>query len=353
MSKAPFQLSRNYVKKRPTKLGLLILTTVALDLVAGVGLSYVAGFRHVHEVLRHFSWPWVPGIAGALAVSFVGYYFGYRDVYSAQGGPQLRPSQLRAVVAAGFGGFFAHGGAALDQYALEGAGADERDAKVRVAALGGFEHGSLGLVAMVAAIVTFVMGRTMPGLDFRIPWAAIPVPGFLLAFYLAGRYKDRFRDAEGLRAKLAVFIDSILLLRHLFANVRSHGLAVLGMILFWVGDMLAIWFALTVFGVRMNAASLALGVATGAVFTRRTGPFAGAGVLMVCIPLCLWTSGSPLAVAVAGVFAFRVLSVWVPMPVALAALPTLRRLGSERRPGAEGKASTTKGEPALREQPAT
>jgi hypothetical protein len=39
------------------------------------------------------------------------------------GGPALPAKRLRAVVAAGFGGFLAHGGGALDQYALQAAGA--------------------------------------------------------------------------------------------------------------------------------------------------------------------------------------------------------------------------------------
>jgi len=39
------------------------------------------------------------------------------------------------------------------------------------------------------------------------------------------------------------------------------------------------------FGFRMNAAALFVGFATGMVFTRRTGPLAGAGVLALVLPL--------------------------------------------------------------------
>jgi hypothetical protein len=347
MASERFRLSRNYVRSHFTSLGLMILAAVLLDVVAAVGLSYVDGFGRVRHVLSAFAWPWALPVVGALAVSFVGYYFAYRDLYGALDGPSLLPGQLRAVVAAGFGGFFAHGGSALDQYALEGAGAGEREAKVRVAALGGFEHGALALLVTGAAAVTFATGKTTPGLDFRIPWLVLPVPGFILAFYLAGRYEGRFKGDGGWRGKVAVFVDSVLLLKHLFTNLKAHGLGVLGMMVFWAADMAALWFAMASFGVYMNAASFAIGVATGAVFTRRTGPFAGAGVLMICVPLCLWDSGSPLDGAIAGMFAFRVLSVWAPMPLALAALPTLRRIGSRRRPHAEGKAAEPMGEPAL------
>jgi predicted branched-subunit amino acid permease len=72
---------------------------------------------------------------------------------------------------------------------------------------------------------------------------------------------------------------------------------------FWVTDALACWAGLATFGLHMNMAALFVGFATGMLFTRRTGPLAGAGV-----------------------FAYRVLALLLPMPVSLAALPTLRKL---------------------------
>jgi hypothetical protein len=60
-------------------------------------------------------------------------------------------------------------------------------------------------------------------------------------------------------------------------------------------------------------------------------------------------AGAPLAAAGIGVgiFASRTSSLWLPMPFALASLPTLRRLG-EKQPGADGKAEESALEPALR-----
>jgi hypothetical protein len=93
----------------------------------------------------------------------------------------------------------------------------------------------------------------------------------------------------------------------------------------------------------MNLAALFVGFATGMVFTRRTGPLAGAGVLALVLPLTIWVSGAPFAVAIVGVFVYRVLALLLPMPVSLAALPTLRKL-------AEGQHKPTGApdEPALR-----
>ena len=51
------------------------------------------------------------------------------------------------------------------------------------------------------------------------------------------------------------------------------------MTLSWAADACATRAGLAMFGFRMNAAALFVGFATGMVFTRRTGPLAGAGVL--------------------------------------------------------------------------
>jgi hypothetical protein len=112
----------------------------------------------------------------------------------------------------------------------------------------------------------------------------------------------------------------------LFAYPLRWGSALGGMALFWVADAFATWAGLAMFGLHMNPAALFVGFATGMVFTRRTGPLAGAGVLALVLPLTIWVSGAPLAVAVAGVFVYRVLALLMPMPVSLAALPTLRTM---------------------------
>lgn len=105
------------------------------------------------------------------------------------------------------------------------------------------------------------------------------------------------------------------------------------MALFWAADAFALWAGLAAFGTQMNAAALTVGFCTGMVFSRRIGPLAGAGILALILPLTLWVSAAPLAAAVAGVFCYRVLSLWLPLPAALAFLPTLRTMGDYRGPG--------------------
>jgi hypothetical protein len=290
----------------------------------------VAGFSQVRAALGRFDWVWLAVVAGALAASFVGYFYGYRGIHRVDGGPELSGRQMHAVVAAGFGGFLAHGGGALDRYALQAAGASEEEAKARAAGLGGLEYGVLAIGGCGAAIVILVSGFGAPPADFTLPWAILPVPGMLLGFWLAERYRDRLRDRGGWRRVVWTFLEAIHLIRELCIHPLRWGWAPLGMALFWAADAFAVWAGLAAFGFRMGVASLIVGYATGMVFTRRTGPLAGAGLLALFLPLCLWYCGAPLAVAVAGVFAYRVLALWLPMPLALAFLPTLRTMGERR-----------------------
>jgi hypothetical protein len=257
---------------------------------------------------------------------------------------------MRAVVAAGFGGFLAHGGGALDRYALEAAGDEQADARARVASLAGLEHGVLAIGGCGAAIAALASGLNTPA-DFTIPWAVIPVPGFLVAFWLAERYRNRFFGQPGWRGAVGTFLESIHLIRELFIHPRRWGSAVAGMALFWAADIFAVWAGMAAFGYQMGAAGLIIGVGTGMVFTRRTGPMAGAGILALVLPLTIWYCGAPLSAAVVGVFAYRVLALWLPMPVSLAVLPTLRRMGEHRVPHAEGIAEEPN-EPGLQRRSA-
>jgi hypothetical protein len=140
-------LSVVHLRRRRSVLTVLVAVAVVLELAAGAGLAYVAGWSQVQAVLGDFDGIWLIALVGALLVSFAGYHYAYRGIFRVEGGPALPRRQMRAVVAAGFGGFLAHGGGALDQYALQAAGAEEDEAKARVAALAAWSTASWRSVA--------------------------------------------------------------------------------------------------------------------------------------------------------------------------------------------------------------
>lgn len=318
--------SGHHVHRRRESLVALLMLTAALQVAGAIGIAYVAGWDATRAVLGRLDWPWLLAAAAVLPVAFTGYYYSYRGIFRADGGCDVSHRHLWPVVTAGFSGFLAYGGSALDDHALRAAGTGRREAKVRVSALAGLEQGVLGLGGCVASIAILAAGAARPTPGFTLPWAIVPVPGFLVAFWLAERFRDRLRGRSGWRGGAGIFLDAVHLIRELFRWPVDQEPAVLGMAVFWAGEAFAVWASMAAFGFRMGPAALVVGFATGLLFTRRTAPFGGAGVLMLILPVTIWYAGAPFAVAVVGVFAYRVLAIWLLLPVSLASLPRLRRL---------------------------
>ena len=63
--------SGHLLDRRRREIGFLIGLSAVLELAAGVGLAYVAGFAAVQHVLGGLleHWPWLLGLAGSLVVS--------------------------------------------------------------------------------------------------------------------------------------------------------------------------------------------------------------------------------------------------------------------------------------------
>lgn len=281
-------------------------------------------------------------------MAFCGYYLAYRGIAGAEGGPEIDSRSLLPVVTAGFGGFLAQGGTALDDFAMRAGGADKREAKVRVSALAGFEHGVLAMIVCLASIISVALGQQIPRPDFTWPWAIIPPLGFGAAIWAAERYRARLRRGKGWRRRVGMFFDAVHVVFENLRSPRKHGSAVLGMAVYWGGDMFGLWAATAAFGFHIGALAVIVAVGTGMVFTRRTGPLGGAGIVDVALVATLWNAaGVPFAAATLGVAAYRFFTLWMPLPASLVALPRLRALG-RRGGGASGRGtSADEGEPAL------
>ncbi len=344
------RFSGTHVHKNWKPLSGLLAAAVLLYAAAGIGMAYVAGFGKVQHRLDTAQWWWLGPSFGAVLVAFAGYYFAYRAIKTVEGGPAMETSSLLAVVTAGFGGFLGHGGTALDEYAMRAGGEDKRQAKVRVGALAGFEHGTLALIVGPAAIAALILGVVIPRTDFTWPWAVIPPIGFVVALWLAERYRDRLRDRDGWRGKLGMFFDTAHLVYVVLKSPRRYGIAVLGMMLYWGADMFGLWAATAAFGFHMSALAVIVALGTGMIFTRRTAPLGGAGIMMVALVPTLWYGAAvPFAAATLGFAAYRLFTLWAPLPASLVALPKLRAIG-ERGEDTSGRGTrATKGEPALQQ----
>lgn len=334
--------ARRHIDRPGAQLTALIAAAGVLDLTAATGLAYVAGFGPMRTALLHPDWPWLAVMAAMLCVSFAGYYLAYRGIYRAENGFRMPGRSLLAVVLAGFGGFFSHRGTSPDDVALQQAGADRRESIVRAGALGGTEQAALALIGCLAAIAALCLRLAAPPLNAILPWAVVPVPAALVALWAAGRYTPRLRDEPGWRGRIAVMLDSVVLIRQLFGRPRRHVLALGGMLVFWAAEIVAVWAGLAAFGLSMDWAALIVGFCTGMIATRRVAPLAGAGLLMLVLPVTIWYSGAPFTVAIAGTFAYRAMTLWLPMPFSLAALPALRRLGKQAVPDRGGSGETAR-----------
>lgn len=341
-------LSPSHLHREARQLLALVAVAIGLYLAGAAGMAYIAGFSGVGHAIEHPRWEWLVISCGAVWLSFLGYYLGYRGVGQIEDGPaDLDPRERFAAVAAGFGGFLAHGGSAIDRFVMRFAGASEREAKVRVALLGGFEHGVLAIPGTAAAIALLIEGTAKPPHDVTIPWAVGPAIGFAVAFWAAERFRDRLRDHGGWRQKLSILLDTIHLVLQLARHPLRYADALGGMLLFWLADMFALWAAMAAFGYRMNGAALVVAFGTAMIVTRRTGPLGGAGILMVALAPTLWYCGAPWVPAVLGTFVYRFFTLVMPMPLSFAAIPKLRELGRESEEIPDDETEVEEEEPAL------
>jgi uncharacterized membrane protein YbhN (UPF0104 family) len=303
---------------------VLVAIGAALALGAAVGIAWAAGFERVLHELRHVDPMWLPVAFGMEIAAYFGYVVAYREVARVEGGPRLGLGRAGAIVAAGFGVFVIRGGFVVDRQALEAAGLEPRQARVRVLGLGVLEYAVLAPAAALAAVILLVRGSTHPDLGFTLPWAiAVPL-GFVAAF-AALTLRHRVRDQGGWKAVLEQALDAVNMLKHLASQGANHGGAFLGTTLYWVGDVGCLWASLRAFHDSPDIAALVIGYATGYALTRRTLPLGGAGAVEAFVSFALAWTGIPLAKAVLAVCAYRIFNLWLPLLPAALGLRHLKR----------------------------
>jgi uncharacterized membrane protein YbhN (UPF0104 family) len=320
-----------HLERHTAQHALLVGIGAALALGAVVGISWAAGFESVLRELRHVDPIWLPVAFGMEIAAYFGYVVAYREVARLEGGPALGLGRAGAIVAAGFGVFVIRGGFIVDRQALEAAGLEPRQARIRVLGLGALEYAVLAPAAALAAVVLLARGSTHPSLGFTLPWA-IAVPLGFAAALAALTLRPRLRDEGGWRAVLRHALDGIQILKQLASQGPKHGGAFLGATLYWVGDIGCLWAALRAFHDSPDLAALVIGYATGYALTRRTLPLGGAGAVEALVSFALAWTGIPLAKAVLAVCAYRVFNLWLPLLPAAIGLRHLKRWSGAAAP---------------------
>jgi uncharacterized membrane protein YbhN (UPF0104 family) len=313
----------------PARLTLLVILAAVLWAGALFGLAWTVGIGKELHGLTHPNWIWFPiAFAGEL-VAYLGYTFAYREVARAEGGAEFEVPKAAALVATGFGVFVHGGGFALDREALRRAGLSRTDARRRVLGLGVLEYAVLAPATAVAAGLVFVTTQSVSS-SLTLPWV-IGVPVGTVVAMVALRFRDRICRWPWIGSSLGHALHALQLVLRMLGSPRGLGLGIVGILVYWTGDIFCLWATLHAFSAHTPpVAPLIVGYATGYAMTRRGLPLGGAGVVEALLPFALGWLAIGLAPALLAVFAYRVINLWIPMIPAFAGIPTLRKLEHAR-----------------------
>ena len=287
----------------------------ALAVAAGTVILMAAhvGYSEVVDRFQAMEPAWLGVAFGGQVAAFLGYALAYRRIVTALGGPRVDAGLLVRLVATGFGAFALGGGFALDYRALRSLEGDERAATVRVLALGALEYVIIAPAACVAAAVMLIEGGDVLA-SVLWPWVVAVPLGFALGFWFAaGHQRVAERRTGKLWRMLADALAGINLIRRMAAEPARFAPAVLGITLYWAGELVSLWASVRAFGTTLAFGPLLIGLATGYALTRRSMPLAGAGVTELLLTLALVWVGLDLATALASVVIYRLFSFVLPM----------------------------------------
>jgi uncharacterized membrane protein YbhN (UPF0104 family) len=318
---------------------LILLIAGALALAAAMGLADMAGYGRLVDAVQDVVPTWFAVCFGSQVVAYFGYVLAVRDIARVDGGPLLSLRLSMASVVAGFGVFaatHAAGGFSVDYWTFRRSGLRRREAVARVLALGALEYTVLAPAALVCAVVLLfgTGGHVQHAMTY--PWLAV-IPGFLAALWVsspkrAARLSDPGNGGR-IRQSFAHLVAGIVKLRHLVTKPHLHWAGIVGVSLYWLGDIACLWAALKIYNAEISTPALILAYATGYVLTRRSLPAGGAGLVEVLMTFALVWVGVPLAPALLGVVTYRLFNFWLPVIPALAALPAVRRMRQDFRRG--------------------
>lgn len=304
----------------------MLLALLAIGVTTGVSLAIAltVGLSATLDAIEEAQPKWLLAIVIARFVCYFGYTTAHRQVMHVNRGPAMSLPQSAGLVAIGFGVFMLGGGFTADQRALRETGAPADQAVERVLGLGALEFAVLAPLAWISALVLFLNGSGVMS-SLIVPWL-VGVPVGCAIAWLAVR--SGAQDSRRRRPRLLDHtLRGLALLRRLLVRAPRRPLPWIGMLIYWCGELLALWAGLKLVGVSISLVRLVLAFATGYVFTPRTLPLAGVGLTEVMLILALHWVGVPYPAATAAVVLYRVTTLLISLLPALLAREMLGELG--------------------------
>jgi uncharacterized membrane protein YbhN (UPF0104 family) len=319
------QRIRAWVRKTEEAPLSLSLLAIAIATAVSLAIAEAAGIHRVQAVLQGIQPIWLAPMLGARIVSYAGYAAAHRATLTTDLKGWLALRRTLGAVAFGAAATSLKGGLSIDLRLMRSEGASPREATVSVLNLGALELATLALAAWLSALL--LLGDSHVRGEVTLPWAIGVPAGVALALAVAPRLSARSLARRGAIGRaLSWLLDALALLVEQLRHPLRFRLAWIGMCTYWACEILSLWAALRLFGVKTSADVVVLAYATGHVLTPRSLPLAGVGVTELLLSLSLNWCGVPLAAAVPAVFAYRLGLLALAIPPAVAAHGSVREL---------------------------
>lgn len=188
---------------------------------------------------------------------------------------------------------------------------------------------AFGTGAWLAALLSTVGVWGDAPLALTVPWLVLVPLCFVAAMFVTEPGRVEGLTAPGgsiVRRGLSSAIAGTAWVRDVLPHPAGRR-SLLWSLLYWAGNVVCLWAALSSVGESLPVPELVLAFATGHVAMILPLPHGGVGGVDAAMTYALTVVGVPLAPALVAVVVYRLFAFWVPTIPALAALLLLPRTG--------------------------